>query len=58
MSMAKLTDARLKVLATGEPWVCLQDEEGTSMATELLALRQAYAELQERYDIDVNPGGK
>ena len=26
--------------------------------TELLRLREAYAELQERYDLDVNPDGK
>lgn len=56
--MTKLSDARLAVLATGEAWVCLQDVEGQAMAEELIQLRRAYAELQERYDLDVNTEGK
>lgn len=51
--MDTLTDERLADLARNPHWT--QAPEKRKMAAELLALRKAYAELQERYDLDVNP---
>ena len=48
----RLTDERLADLVRNPHWT--QAPEKRKMAAELLALRKAYAELQERYDLDIN----
>lgn len=39
--MNNLSNDRLKALASGDAWACIQDDEGQIMARELLALREA-----------------
>ncbi|EHO0270180.1 TPA: hypothetical protein ACITHQ_001179 [Salmonella enterica subsp. enterica serovar Saintpaul] len=51
--MDKLTEERLFDLVRNPHWT--QAPEKRKMAAELIELRRAYAELQERYDLDVNP---
>lgn len=39
-----ISDERLKQLASSAAWTCIQDDEGSEMARELLALRKAFSE--------------
>lgn len=46
-------------LKAGDELYChAQPAPAHELVKELLSLRESYAELQERYDLDVNPEGK
>ncbi len=54
MKSEKITDERLEQLASGNAWICVQDDEGAVMARELRAYRKERKEAMPVFEVEIS----